>query len=337
MRFKDNPHMTASIDQIRKPVEQELETYESCLKESFRSGYPFIQSILDHIISGRGKGIRPLLVLLSASLHHKTGGRLPYDSSLGAMLIEMVHNASLVHDDIVDAAPIRRGRASVNALFHSHAAVLIGDYILSLCYLRGFEHGTHRILSSITRSMGELCEGELLQTYHNSQCAMTRQTYYDIIYKKTATLIGTSCEVGAISVGANDSDTRQMKHFGDMLGMAFQIKDDIIDYSDPAITGKPRCGDIREHKINLPLLTVLEEAAAEEREAMMKLLDTADNDAAAAERLADMVISRGGIEKATAVMDGFIGKAVSALEPYPDSDIRRSLAMLCTFVAEREK
>lgn len=325
----------STLDQIRKPVAHQISLYEDFLRRSMHNDYGSVATILDYIFSGRGKGIRPLMVILSAALHSEKGES--ERTYIGAMLIEMIHTASLVHDDVVDEAYVRRGKPSVNALWRSHTAVLVGDYILAKSYSVGLESGAFDIMTYITRSMGQICDGELIQSDQSERLEMTRAIYLDIIYKKTATLIGTSSAVGALAVGAPQSDVDTMKEFGDNLGMAFQIKDDILDFSPGAQTGKVECSDLRERKITLPLLCVLEGATASERRMLMRKLSDVRNTPSNAEYLCEYVISHGGIEHAEMVMQEYTDKAMKLMASYPDGQLRTSMELLCSYVTNRDK
>ena len=325
-----------SLKDIQKPVAAEMSHYEEYLRRSLHSDNALVSTMLDYVFSNRGKGIRPLMVLLSASMH--AGGQpLGERSYLAAMLIEMIHTASLVHDDVIDEAYVRRGKPSVNALWRSHRAVLVGDYILAQSYTTGMESGAFDIVSYITKCMGEICEGELIQSDQSDRLKMTREIYSDIIYKKTATLIGTSSGVGALSAGASDEQVQAMKNFGDNLGMAFQIKDDILDYTLTAHTGKPACGDLKERKITLPLLTVLEKSSDTERQRLLKLLSDIRNTPGNATYLCKYVTDNGGLFLATAEMNDYTEKARAQLYAYPASPYRTALDQLCTFLAGRDK
>lgn len=324
------------IDKIKLPVAAELERYESFLRESLHSGHQLTQVMLDYIFDTRGKGVRPLLVMLSAAIH-KQHTALPGQTHLAAMLVEMVHTASLVHDDVIDEADLRRGQPSVNAVWDSKRSVIIGDYILAKSFTVGMRSGAYDIVAYITDGISALCEGELIQSEQNDLLEMTREIYCDIIYKKTATLMGTSSGAGAMSVGAPQEVVNAMKQFGDNIGMAFQIKDDILDYSSSEKTGKPLCGDLREGKITLPLL-VLMETADEEKKALIKgHLRKAWESQESLELLCEMVTDEGGLTKAAEVMDGYVERARELLKAFPESPYRESLDKLCLYIAEREK
>jgi len=324
------------LDSIRQPVAEPLKQYEAYVQAALRSNNPYLTPILDYLFGNRGKGIRPLLVMLSAALH--AGNRPIGDRScLAAMLVEMVHTASLVHDDVVDEADLRRGKPSLNALWQSRTAVLVGDYILSRTFQAGMDSGEYDIVTFIVRSLSELCEGELIQSRQSDRLEMTRDIYLDIIYKKTATLIGSCSGAGALSTGASSGEVARMKRFGDALGIAFQIRDDILDYAAESQTGKPACGDLRERKITLPLLTLLEKSCESERKALLQKIAGVREHPENVESLCRAVLEGGGIEMASVIMEEYLGEARELLAPYPDTPPRRSLLALCDFVAERAK
>ena len=321
------------LENIKSPVSADLERYEKFLRSSLHSEHALTQSMLDYIFRNRGKGIRPLLVLLSAGMHNG-GDPLPQRSYIAAMLLEMIHTASLVHDDVIDSADMRRGQPSVNAIWHSRRSVIIGDYILAKTFSVGLECGAFDIVTYTTKGIGALCEGELIQSEQVDLLEMTRDIYCDIIYKKTATLLGTSCGAGALSVNATAETIAAMKRFGDNIGMAFQIKDDILDYSDK--TGKPRYGDLRDGKITLPLLAVLESADDTQKELIKRHLRSAWESQESLEYLVRTVTEQGGLEIAAKVMDEYVNAARELINKYPGSPFRDSLDSLCLYIADRE-
>lgn len=316
-----------SLEQIRQPVAEELRNYEEYLRRALHSDGKLSSQMLAHVMGTRGKAVRPLMVILSAAIW---GGA--DRSYLPAMLVEMLHTATLVHDDVIDHSPRRREQPSADALWDSHRAVLLGDLILAKSFGTGMASGQYEAVEYITRCMTALCEGELLQSeIADAPQRMTRAVYEEIIYDKTATLIGTCCGVGAMVAGATAEVVEKMKRIGDDAGMAFQIKDDILDFADN--TGKPRCGDLREGKITLPLLTVLEKSSPERREDILEMLGRGD-----VEALCDVVSAGGGLEMSAREVDMYISRAVCALrETCPPSPYRDSLESLCRFIAAREK
>ncbi|MBQ5718811.1 MAG: polyprenyl synthetase family protein, partial [Alistipes sp.] len=260
-----------TLDAIRKPVERELEAYETFLERQFTADGDLLNEMLRHALSSRGKGVRPLLVCLSAAMNARTAGAAGGQRvSLAAMLVEMIHTASLIHDDVIDESDERRGKPSVNALWQSRKAVILGDYILARNMAIGLESGQFDLVSHICGRMATLCEGELLQDDCAAKQNTTRRSYLDIIYKKTASLLGVSASAGALAVGATRDKVTTMRRFGESLGMAFQIQDDILDYTPSAATGKPVGNDLREGKITLPLLMLLEKRDEAERKVLLE-------------------------------------------------------------------
>lgn len=331
-----NFSLMVTLDQIKAPLRDDLERYEVFLNESLGSDNGFVSSILDYIFSNRGKGIRPLLVLLGAGLN-VADVPLGKRTFLAAMLVEMVHTTSLIHDDVIDEAAIRHGKPSVNARWNSRTSVLIGDYILAKTFSTGMDSGQYDVMAFITRSLGMLCEGELIQSEQSRKQEMSREIYLDIIYKKTATLLGTSSGVGALSVGASTESVERMVALGESLGMAFQIKDDILDYAPTQQTGKPAYGDLREGKITLPLLTVLEKSNPERRAQLLEWLGGMREHPGHAELISRVVVEAGGLDMAARIMDGYVDRARALLADYPASDYRTSLDGLCQYIARRDK
>ena len=327
-----------TLDAIRQPVLRELEAYDAFVERQFTADGELLNEMLREALSSRGKGVRPLLVTLSAAMNARTAGAASGQRvSLAAMLVEMIHTASLIHDDVIDEADTRRGRPSINARWQSHKAVLLGDYILARNMAIGLESGQFDLVSHICGRMASLCEGEILQSDCADRQNTTRRTYLDIIYKKTASLLGVSASAGALAVGATRDKVATMRRFGESLGMAFQIQDDILDYTPSAQTGKPLNNDLREGKITLPLLEVLEKCTAKRRAELLALLKTGHDSEEAVARLQQIVIDEGGLDAAAATMHGYIAKAVQMLSEYDDSPYRTSLVHLCSFIIERNK
>lgn len=327
-----------TLDSIRKPVLRELEAYDAFVERQFTADGELLNEMLKEALSSRGKGIRPLLVTLSAAMNARTAGAAGGQRvSLAAMLVEMIHTASLIHDDVIDEADTRRGRPSINARWQSHKAVLLGDYILARNMAIGLESGQFDLVSHICGRMASLCEGEILQDDCAARQNMTRRTYLDIIFKKTASLLGVSASAGALAVGATRDKVTTMRRFGESLGMAFQIQDDILDYTPSAQTGKPRGNDLREGKITLPLLEVLEKSSEERRTELLAMLKTCHENEEAVQRMQQLVLDEGGLDAAAATMHGYIAKAVQMLSEYDDSPYRTSLVHLCSFIIERNQ
>ena len=309
-----------TLDDIHKPVTAELEAFDEFVDRQFTAEGELLSDMLRYALSTRGKGIRPMLVMLSAAMNAPVkGAAMGRRACLAAMLVEMIHVASLIHDDVIDESDMRRGQPSANARWQSHKAVILGDYILAKNMNIGLQSGQFDLVTHVCGSMAALCEGEVLQDDCARNRTMTRQAYLDIIYKKTASLLGVSASAGALAVGATRDKVATMRRFGEAVGMAFQIQDDILDYTPSAHTGKPANNDLREGKITLPLLARCRE----------------DDDAV--EYLRSVVENEGGLTFAAEVMQGYITRAVEMLADYEDSEYRSALINLCAYIAERDR
>ena len=336
-----------SINDIRKPIIKDLEDFDTFIADNFSAEGELLQEMLTYALSSRGKGIRPILTLLIASLHSPIAAREGDFSGetqhctkrtyLAAMLVEMIHTASLIHDDVLDSADERRGKPSVNAKWQSNMAIILGDYILARTMSLGMASAQYDLISYIGTAMATLCEGEVLQSQHAEKYDTTRDDYFDIIYRKTASLLGVSAALGALSVGANREEVERMRKFGEAIGIAFQIQDDILDYKRDNNTGKPANNDLREHKITLPLIAVMERATEEQKAAIIELLRRCSDDDKALDKLHNLVVENGGLEEASDVLKSYIARAMHLLHKYDDTPYRQSLLDLCTFIAERDR
>ena len=334
-----------SLEAIRTPIASDIDAFEEFLKGQFSSDGKLMSEMLTHVLSARGKSVRPIIVMLTSALTSSANTRQWIEGErncskrtyLAAMMVEMLHTASLVHDDVIDNADTRRGRPSVNALWQSRNAVIMGDFLLARTMSAGMESAQYDLVSHIIGSVATLCEGEVLQSQHAADKDTTRQDYLEIIYKKTASLISISASAGAVSVMASREDVEQMRRFGEALGMAFQIQDDILDYSRSAQTGKPRNNDLREGKITLPLIEVLEQCTSAERLQLIDKLSQCATDDAAVEYIQNIVEVTGGLSLAARTMQTYIDRAVAILSKYEDSPYRTALINLCAYVAERDK
>lgn len=326
-----------TLDSIRKPIEQELHAFDNFIAEHIKADGNLLSEMLTYALSTRGKGIRPMLVMLSAALNAKVeGAAAGRRTSLAAMLVESIHIASLIHDDVIDESDTRRGKPSVAARWQSHKAVILGDFILAKNFATGLHSGQFDLVTLICGTMASLCEGEVLQADCADRHDMTMNTYLDIIHKKTALLLGVSAAAGAMSVGASRDEVSLMRRFGEAVGMAFQIQDDILDYISTA-TGKPEGNDLKEGKITLPLLAVLERADEARRKDLTERLTRCREDESQVEYLHNVVLNEGGIEASRQALHGYLNKAAAMLSGYPDNPYRKALVDLCAFVAERDK
>ena len=325
-----------TLDEIRQPVTEGLEELDRMVGRYFADESSPMNEMLAYALSARGKGVRPLTVMLSAAVNSRSG-KVGARAQLAAMLVEMIHVASLVHDDVIDESMMRRGRPSVNARWQSRNAVVVGDYILARTMSVGLSSAQYDLVQHITGAITVLCEGEVLQSRHASARDTDREAYLEIIRRKTASLLAVSASAGAMAAGASDERVETMRRYGEMLGMAFQIKDDILDYTGGADTGKPACNDLREGKITLPLIALLEESDSAQRRELLELLEQCRQSDDAVAEMCRRVTEGGGIEAARHTMFGYLHRAEALLADYDDSPARQSLVSLCRYVGEREK
>ena len=326
-----------TLDDIRKPIADRLEEFEQFVRSSFNEKEgTMLAEMIDYILSSRGKGLRPTLAMLVAAATSPSGS-FGKRTMLAAMLVEMIHTASLVHDDVIDESLQRRGQASVNARWQSRNAVIVGDYILARNMDIGLKSGQFDLLSHIIGSMATLCEGEILQSDHAGKLNITKEGYFDVIYKKTASLFASCASAGALSVGAPRKTVQSMHRFGEMMGMAFQIVDDILDYTPNNNTGKPAANDLQERKITLPLLEVLEQATPELTKEILSAVERAATEPEAVEFIREQVVKYNSVERARETLQRFLQRALSELSHLEDTPYRQAMIDLCTFVAERDR
>ena len=321
------------LKKIRGPVEQEMQRFNELLVEYYKNDNPFISTIIDYVLEQRGKQMRPLLVMLSAALN----GGIRDKSYIGAILVEMTHAASLIHDDIIDEAYVRRGQLSPNAIWRSRTAVLAGDYILARALSITTQNDASDLLGILIGSFEKLCEGELIQLEHASKLDMTEASYFDVIYRKTASLLGSAGAIGARSVDAPEEAVGRMKRFGECIGMAFQIKDDLLDYQPASETGKAAGNDLKERKITLPLLYLLNHSAPAGRKTLINRISTVRENEGNAAYIQKQVIESGAIAYTEQVMQDYERQALGILHEYPESPIRDSLELYCHFILSRSK
>lgn len=320
-------------EKIKAPIKQELCEFEPYFKKSLQSDIPLLGTILNYLYRTKGKQLRPMFVFLSAKLH---GGTNEY-SKLAACSVELLHTATLVHDDVVDESYERRGSFSVKALWKNKLAVLVGDYILARGLLLQLENKKYNFLHLISRAVQDMAEGEILQMKKSRKLDIDDETYFEIIRKKTASLIATSMAIGAASATEDEEVIEKMYRIGQDAGIAFQIKDDIFDYQAKGILGKPTGNDIKEKKITLPLLHVLNQADRSERKRILRLIKRKNNSSAVVNELIQMVIDKGGLEYANTKMNEFKDKAINSLKEFPDCEARESLIELMNYISTRKK
>ena len=320
-----------NVQEIKAPIQTELEEFEKRFRASMKSKVPLLDKITHYIIKRKGKQMRPMFVFLSAKLL----GEVNDDTYNSATLVELLHTATLVHDDVVDDANERRGFFSVNALWKNKIAVLVGDYLLSKVLLLSIEHKKYRSLEIVARAVREMSEGELLQIEKARRMDIDEATYFDVIRQKTASLIATCCEAGAVSVSREDEADR-MRKFGELVGLAFQIKDDIFDYGTPGKIGKPTGIDIRERKMTLPLIHVLQVADKKTRRKLINIVKRHNENQKKINEAIQLVIDLGGIDYAYHKMLEIKEEALKMLEPIPNSPSKASLIGLVEYTISRE-
>lgn len=315
------------------PIQSELTAFEAYFKESMRSDVPLLDKVTQYVVKRKGKQMRPMFVFLTAKMLGEIN-QVTYDATT---LVELLHTATLVHDDVVDDANERRGFFSVNALWKNKIAVLVGDYMLSRILLLSIEKENLALLEVVARAVREMSEGELLQIEKARDLNIDEETYFEVIRKKTASLIATCCEAGAISVHATEEQREKMRKFGELIGLAFQIKDDIFDYGTGEHIGKPTGIDIREQKMTLPLIYVMNHSPSEIRKELMYIMKNEFDVSARIKRAIQLVIEYGGIQFATMKMEAIANEALELLESFPANDAKKSLIGLVHYTMNREK
>jgi len=321
-----------TVKEIMVPIEAEMIEFEVRFRKSMNSKVPMLNKVTHYIIRRKGKQMRPMFIFLTA----KMLGNINDKSYDAATLVELLHTASLVHDDVVDDANERRGFFSVNALWKNKIAVLVGDYMLSKVLLLSIENKNTAMLEVVARAVREMSEGELLQIEKARKLDIDENVYFDIIGKKTASLIATCCEVGALSVNRTDMAIK-MKEFGEAIGIAFQVKDDIFDYGEPGNIGKPTGLDIRERKMTLPLIHVLSTASPEIRKELMNIVKDHNENPKKVKRAMQLVIDNGGIDYAHKKMVEYKEKAIELIKDIPDSNAKESILGLVEYTTNRLK
>ena len=323
----------AQIDTIKAPIAEEMKAFEPKFRAFMATKVSLLDRITNYIVKRKGKQLRPMLVFLTAKLF----GEVTESTYRGASLIELMHTATLVHDDVVDDANTRRGFFSINALWKNKIAVLVGDYLLSRVLLLAVEHEEHQLLKLVSGAVKQMSEGELLQIEKARRLDITEDVYYAIIRQKTASLIASCCAVGPASVGQNAETVEHMRQFGETLGMAFQIKDDLFDYQATAKTGKPSGIDIKEQKMTLPLIFALNNATKSDKRRIIGIVKKHHDNPEKVQEVMTYVIGSGGIEYAEAKMNEYKNKALEMISGYPESAARTSLIALVNYVISRTK
>ncbi|QYJ68577.1 polyprenyl synthetase family protein [Flavobacterium litorale] len=322
------------VEQIKQPIVREMELFEGKFHESMSSKVALLNRITYYIVNRKGKQMRPMFVFLTAKMI--SGGTVNERTYRGAAVIELIHTATLVHDDVVDDSNRRRGFFSINALWKNKIAVLVGDYLLSKGLLLSIDHGDFDLLKIISVAVREMSEGELLQIEKARRLDITEAIYYEIIRQKTATLIAACCALGACSVAPDDVHTEKMRRFGELIGMAFQIKDDLFDYTDDAI-GKPTGIDIKEQKMTLPLIYALNNCTKAEKKWVINSVKNHNKDKKRVKEVIAFVKQTGGLTYAEEKMAEFREEALLILNEYPSSPYKDALVLMVNYVIERKK
>lgn len=321
-----------SVNEMMQPIREELDVFEGVFKKNMESNAPMLDKITHYIVKRKGKQIRPMFLLLSAKMLGKVDDRT-YEA---ASLVELLHTATLVHDDVVDDANERRGFYAVNALWKNKIAVLVGDYFLSKILLLSIEKDNVDILRIVARAVKEMSEGELLQIEKARRLDITEEVYFDVIRQKTASLISCVCECAALTAGRPEMQ-ENMRLFGEYIGMAFQIKDDIFDYGTSDDIGKPTGIDIREQKMTLPLIYTLNHCSSEVKRELMDIVKNGNENRKKVQKAVKMVIDHGGIAYAEKTMMEFKEKALNLIEDFEDSEAKKSIVALIEYTTTRKK
>ena len=321
------------ISEIKYPIKEEMKLFEKKFKNSLQSKVPLLDRIMHYIIKRKGKQMRPMFVFLTSKMF----GEMNEKCYRAASLIELLHTATLVHDDVVDEANLRRGYFSVNALWKNKIAVLVGDFLLSKGLLLSVENEDFDLLKIVSSAVKDMSEGELLQIEKARRLDIKEEIYFEIIRKKTAVLISSCCACGASAMNESEETIEKLAFFGEKVGIAFQIKDDLFDYTQSKLIGKPTGIDIREQKMTLPLIYTLNTV---DKKIRGEIINTVKNHHKNEEKVAELiqlVKNTGGLEYAEKVMLEYQKEALMLLESFPENEARKSLQKLVKYVIDREK
>ena len=321
------------IKDIKQPVSKEMALFESKFKNSLKTSVPLLDKIMHYIIKRKGKQMRPLFVFLTAKLFNNVNE----STYTAASLIELLHTATLVHDDIIDEANFRRGVFSINALWKNKISVLVGDFLLSRGLLLAVENEQFQLLKIMSTAVKEMSEGELLQIEKTRRLDITDEVYFEIIKKKTAALISACCEAGAASTNAHKNDILKMRTFGEKAGIAFQIKDDLFDYTQNPLIGKPTGIDIREKKMTLPLIYTLNNSDKKTKAFIINTIKNDSKNCRKVEQIINIVKEKKGLEYAKNKMNLFVNEALEILKEFENNESKSSLINLVEYVVKREK
>ena len=322
-----------NIKEIKKPIQQEMLLFEKKFKDSLNSKVPLLDKILHYIVKRKGKQMRPMFVFLSGKLF----GEINESSFRAASLIELLHTATLVHDDVIDDANMRRGFFSINALWKNKIAVLVGDYLLSKGLLMSLENEEYDLLQIVSKAVKEMSEGELLQIEKARKLDIEEDVYLEIIRQKTATLIAACCACGAVTAKQDKETIERMRKFGELVGVAFQMKDDLFDYYNEDVIGKPTGIDIKEQKMTLPLIYTLRNCNRKQKKFIIQTVKNHNTNSDRVSKVLEIVKKSGGINYTVEKMKTYKEEALSLLKTFDDNESRKSLELLVNFVIERKK
>jgi len=322
-----------TLDTIKRPIKQEMSIFDDRFRSYLSSRVPLVDRVMNYMVKRKGKQLRPILVFLSAKIQ----GSVTDATYVGASLVEIMHTATLVHDDVVDDADQRRGFFSINALWKNKIAVLIGDYLLSKVLLMAVETKEYTLLEHVSGAVKAMSEGELLQIEKARKLDITEEVYFEIIQQKTASLLETCCVVGAASAGGNEDAIDKFRMLGRHLGLAFQIKDDLFDFERVNLTGKPAGIDIKEQKMTLPLIHALQEADDKTRRYIIRTIKKHHDRPKKVKEVVDFVRQSGGLEYARTKMMWHIDQAKEILLNFPQTEERDALALVLDYTAQRKK
>lgn len=323
----------SQLEFIKTPIIEEMKSFETQFKSSMKSKIPLLNIIVEYLYRNKGKQMRPMFVFLSA----KMNGEINPSTFIAASMIEMLHTATLVHDDVVDESFERRGFFSINALWKSKMAVLLGDYLFAQGLLLSVKNKEYELLDIVSEAVRETMEGELLQMNYSRGLNINEEKYFEIISKKTAALIASCTACGAKSVGLDPEHVSLMKEFGKLTGIAFQIKDDLLDYKRNGLIGKPTGNDIKEKKLTLPLIYAIENAESSIKRQIINTIKNHNKNQNRVNEVIDYVIKSGGIEFSEVKMKEYKEKAINILDNFPDNDSKKSLIELVNFTISRSK
>lgn len=324
--------MSLTLDQIKQPVAKELKEFEGFFKDSMKSNVALLDTVMYYIYKRKGKQVRPILVMLTA----KMLGEITKDTYTGAALIELLHTASLVHDDVVDDSMMRRDFFSINALWKNKIAVLVGDYLLAKGMLLSIDGNKFEFLKILSSAVKMMSEGELLQIQKARKLDIDEEIYFEIIKNKTASLISSACAIGAASVTDEQGTIKKLADYGEKIGIAFQLKDDLFDYGDDEI-GKPRGIDIKEKKMTLPLIYSLQNSSKSEKHFIINTIKNHSEDNKKVKELINMIKDKGGMDYTISMMQKYRDKANEILLTIPQNQSHNSLMSLSDYIINRNK